>query len=569
MRNRRPINLFAVILAGLTAAFLIIAGCAPTPRGEPPLFNFEKELDMQRPEPAPLPEEVAAALLPEAPKETGISEVMAEPRFDVAAENVPAREFLMGLVEGTPYNMVVHPSISGNVSLALKAVTIPEVMDVLRDVYGFYSQRTPIGFRVIPGLMQTEVFYVNYLNLVRKGTSQTQVSSGQVSETNGRDDYDSSSSRGNRDAGNATVSGSRIDTESTADFWKELSGALRTMIGQEEGRKVIVQPQAGVVVIRALPDELQAVESYLATIQDNLKRQVILEAKILEVALGDGYQAGINWTLMGSDVTVTQSRGNIFADNGMSKIVGSEGDAVFSGLPSGAFGGIFSTTMNFSDFQAFIELLETQGDVQVLSSPRIATVNNQKAVIKVGSDEFFVTDISSDTVTGTTTTTSPDITLTPFFSGIALDVTPQINPEGRVTLHIHPTVSEVTDQTKDITVAGQTQSLPLAFSTVRESDSIVSAKSGQVVVIGGLMKSVQTKRDAAVPLLGRLPGIGSLFRHTQSISRKSELVILLRPLVVKPGSWETALNDSRQRFRQLGNNLDTEWRGGKFARPAH
>jgi MSHA biogenesis protein MshL len=561
------------MVAGLAAAMLIVTGCAPIPRGDAPLDSFEKELDAQPPTSASLPEEVAAALISAAPQDEAIDDELAEPRFDVAAESVPAREFLMGLVEGTPYNMVVHPAVSGDVSLELKAVTIPEVMDILRDVYGFYYQRTRIGFQVLPGLMQTQVFYVNYLNLVRKGTSQTQVSSGQVSEANTRDDYDRNTSRSRssqtgRNSKNKTVSGSRIETESNADFWNEMSRALNTMIGQEEGRHVIVQPQAGVVVIRALPNELQAVERYLATIQGNLMRQVILEAKILEVALGDGYQAGINWTLMMNDVTLALSRGDIFADNGLSKIIGSEGDGVFSGLPSGEFGGVFSATMDFSDFQAFIELLETQGDVQVLSSPRIATVNNQKAVIKVGSDEFFVTDVSSTTVTGTATTTSPDITLTPFFSGIALDVTPQIDPQGRVTLHVHPTVSEVTDQTKDITVGGQTQSLPLAFSTVRESDSIVSAESGQIVVIGGLMKSIQQKRDAGVPLLGRLPAIGSLFRQTQSISRKSELVILLRPLVVGSDSWEVALNDSRQRFRQLGNNLDTEWRGGKFARPA-
>jgi MSHA biogenesis protein MshL len=252
----------------------------------------------------------------------------------------------------------------------------------------------------------------------------------------------------------------------------------------------------------------------------------------------------------------------------MSNIIGSDGAAIASGLTSGAFGGVFSAALNFKNFSALIELLETQGDVQVLSSPRISTVNNQKAVIKVGSDEFFVTDVSSDTVTGTTTTTSPDITLTPFFSGIALDVTPQIDPDGRVTLHIHPTVSEVTDQTKDITVAGQTQSLPLAFSTVRESDSIVSANSGQVVVIGGLMKDQLQKRDASVPLLGRLPGVGSLFRHTQSISRKSELVILLRPMVVESHTWNRAVDASRQRFKSLGSEFDTEWRGGRFARPA-
>jgi MSHA biogenesis protein MshL len=420
----------------------------------------------------------------------------------------------------------------------------------------------------MPGVMQTRVFYVNYLNLVRKGLSQTRVSSGQVTETGDGDDDDGGSRRRNRDDESAVVSGSRIDTESNADFWSELSVALRTMVGQEDGRRVVVQPQAGVVVVRALPEELRTIERYLAAIQGNLQRQVILEAKILEVELGDGFQAGINWSLVSGDVTISQTRGDIFADNGMAGIVGSDGAAISSGLASGAFGGVFSTAMDFKNFQAFIELLETQGDVQVLSSPRIATVNNQKAVIKVGSDEFFVTDVSSDTVTGTTTTTSPDITLTPFFSGIALDVTPQIDPDGRVTLHIHPTVSQVTDQTKDITVAGQTQTLPLAFSTVRESDSIVSAESGQVVVIGGLMKDQVQKRDAGVPLLGRLPGIGSLFRQTQSVSRKSELVILLRPMVVESGTWDQALDVSRRRFRQLGSEFDTEWRGGKFARPA-
>jgi MSHA biogenesis protein MshL len=168
----------------------------------------------------------------------------------------------------------------------------------------------------------------------------------------------------------------------------------------------------------------------------------------------------------------------------------------------------------------------------VLSSPRVSTLNNQKAVIKAGSDEFFVTDIASNTVTGTSSATSRNVELTPFFSGIALDVTPQISAGGEVILHIHPTVSDVTDQTKALTVSGETDSLPLAFSEIRESDSIVKAKSGQIIVIGGLMRNSRRTETFAVPLLGRLPGLGRLFRSERDVENKTELVIMLKPIVV-------------------------------------
>lgn len=190
--------------------------------------------------------------------------------------------------------------------------------------------------------------------------------------------------------------------------------------------------------------------------------------------------------------------------------------------------------------------------MQVLSSPRVSTVNNQKAVIKVGTDEFFVTDISSTTVTGVTTTSTPDITLTPFFSGIALDVIPQIDEDNNVILHIHPTVSDVAEQTKIITVGGQQQSLPLAQSSVRESDSIVRARSNQIIVIGGLMKNATLEDIGSTPLLGDIPLIGPLFRHTNQRSLKSELVILLRPIVVdSDAAWKNRLQKSSKRFRNL------------------
>jgi len=210
-------------------------------------------------------------------------------------------------------------------------------------------------------------------------------------------------------------------------------------------------------------------------------------------------------------------------------------------------------------------MLESQGNVQVLSSPRISTLNNQKAVIKVGNDEFFVTGISTTTTTGTATTTTPEITLTPFFSGIALDVTPQIDQNGGVTLHVHPSVSRVTDQQKVIQVGGTTQNLPLAKSTVRESDSIVFAHSGQLVVIGGLMQDSRSEKVASTPMLGDLPVIGQFFRQTRQGASKSELVLLLRPTVVDGSAgWNHQISGSANRLNKLDKGFHQGSRSAVF-----
>lgn len=557
-------------------SLLLLASCAPPPRGPQPLQSFEQQTApesaaLAAPAPLALPPDIAQALLPPA---GGAQAPQAVPRFDVAVDQLAARAFFMGLVEGTPYNMNVHPRVEGEISLALKRVTIPEVMETVTKLYGYRYESGPIGFQVYPAEMKTELFQVNYLNLTRKGVSQTRVSSGQISETR----KDSSSDGNSETMRSSAVSGSQVNTESSSNFWQELEGALKALVGSEGGRQVVLQPQAGVVLVRAFPDELREVGDYLKAIQGNLQRQVILEAKIIEVELNDGFQSGINWALMtrqgdGKNIVFGQTGGGTLFKDGGSELAGQAGglnplDPLFGTIPTSAFGGAFSAAVNLKDFTAFIELLQTQGEVQVLSSPRISTVNNQKAVIKVGSDEFFVTDVSSTTVTGTSTTTTPEITLTPFFSGIALDVTPQIDADGRVTLHIHPTVSEVVDQPKSITVGGQTQNLPLAFSTIRESDSIVSAESGQVVVIGGLMQNQETKTQAKVPFFGQIPLLGNLFKHQLVKSRKSELVILLRPQVVSGGKvWQADLEQSRNRMNEMGSFMTRPWPGGAIAVP--
>jgi MSHA biogenesis protein MshL len=330
---------------------------------------------------------------------------------------------------------------------------------------------------------------------------------------------------------------------------------------------VVVNPQSGVVVVRALPNELREVEKYLTATQLIVQRQVILEAKILEVRLNDAFQTGINWSQLltpGNDTIRASNIGGgsvLVNESGRSDISGNQYNlaslAGQEGALSSAFGGVFTLALKVGDFSSFIELLETQGKVQVLSSPRVATMNNQKAIIKVGTDEFFVTDVSSTNVSsGGTTSVNPSVTLTPFFSGVALDVTPQISKDSNVTLHIHPSISDVVDQQKKVTIGTVTQELPLARSTVRETDSIVRAKSGQVIVIGGLMQDIISDSDAGAPGAKDIPLLGHLFKHTKKSSKKSELVILLKPVVVEDGrAWSADLQKSLDALKETDTGM--------------
>ncbi len=455
-----------------------------------------------------------------------------ELRFDINAQQLDAGQFFMGLVEGTPYNMVVSEEISGTISLDLKNVTVDEVMRTVREVYGFEYKRSGQLYQVIPSRLETVLFEIDYLNIARTGGSDIQVSAGALTQSG-----DNSTSE--------QVVGTRINTTSSTDFWGQLQQTLSAILGSGEGRSVVISPQAGVVVVKGLPSELETIGKYLKQAQLTLQRQVILEAKVLEVQLGSGYQAGVDWQAVLSKKNETN--GNL-------------GYGQSSEPLQNTIGGVFGLTANFSDFTALIELLETQGQVQVMSSPRVSTLNNQKAVIKVGTDEFFVTEVSTTTTTGTATTTTPDIELTPFFSGIALDVTPQVSKDGEITLHIHPSISEVSDQTKTIVLGSEVLELPLAQSTIRESDSVVRASSGQVIVIGGLMQTRSSDNQAKTPALGDLGVVGGLFRQERQSTIKSELVILLKPTLAGEDAWRNSLQQSLGNFTDLyhreglGNN---------------
>lgn len=161
--------------------------------------------------------------------------------------------------------------------------------------------------------------------------------------------------------------------------------------------------------------------------------------------------------------------------------------------------------------------------MQVLSSPRVTATNNQKAVIKVGDDEYFVTDVSSqNTISAATTSVTPNIELTPFFSGIALDVTPQIDADGGVLLHVHPSVIETQEQEKVITLNEERFVLPLAQSNIRESDTVIHARTGEIVVIGGLMQTIISETHSKTPLLGDIPVLGEMFKNRSESEQKKD-----------------------------------------------
>lgn len=509
---------------------------------------------------------VAAALVPPLNIEIPKPRQPLEERFSLAFNNVPAQQFFMAIVTGTRYSMLVHPDVSGVISANLKDVTVFEALDAIREQYGYDYKVEGTRIYVKPQGMQTRVFQVNYLTGNRNGVSEIRVSSGSVSDTSSTGNTTNTGATTTTTPGTnvRTIDSSRIRTLSSNDFWGDLKASLEAIVGSgKDGRSVVISPQSGVVVVRAMWNELRDVDAYLKATQLSVGRQVILEAKILEVQLNDGYQTGINWAIFRNARNSNGSVGVLTPGSSLqtsgaliSPKIGttSPGQNLMAAADATALpGGLFGLAFQTSNFAALLSFLETQGTVHVLSSPRIATLNNQKAVLKVGRDEFFVTNVSTTTTTGTSTTTSPSVTVQPFFSGVALDVTPQIDDSGNIILHIHPSVSDVTTVDKPINLGSAgIFTLPLASSSVSETDSIVRGRDSQIVAIGGLMRQAASSDRSQMPGVGSVPVLGTLFGNTNRSSQKRELVILLKPTVVDNNdAWTKDVLESQRRIQAL------------------
>ncbi|MBI5912086.1 MAG: secretin N-terminal domain-containing protein [Betaproteobacteria bacterium] len=604
--------------AGLMISAMIAAGCAREPvRANRVSERIIDEMDKSAQRAKPRESDaVNQALLP--PLRMELPQAQGKPiegRFDLNVNNAPAREVFLSIVSDTRYSMLVHPEVSGSISVNLKDVSLSEALESIREIYGYEYKIDGSRVYIQPAGLQTRVFQVNYLIGARQGRSDMRVTAGSsgiatgaTTATTATATVTAPGAAGAAPVGPVGVQGppsltpnaagalggmqadaTRMSTVQTTDFWAEVAYAIRSIVGTGEGRNLVISPQSGVVVVRAMPQELRSVAALLKAMKLSVERQVMLEAKIIDVTLNQAYQSGINWAgfdfkqgIAGGFSSGVGGAANSLGPSGSlsGRTAGSSaglssnftvgglnppGVGALGGVVAGATnvaGGVFGLAVQTQNFAALLQFLESQGSVQVLSSPRVATLNNQKAVLKVGTDQPYVTSITvvpGLTTGGVVTPTSVAPQISNIFSGISLDVTPQIDENGNIALHIHPLVTSVSPKSVGFNLVGVgAQSVDVAAINVSESDTMVRTQDGNIVVLGGLMKVELNNGRSGIPGLADAPVIGGAFRNSSTDTIKRELVILIKPTIIDSDkNWEQDIQDSRSRMQGMGNDQRT------------
>ncbi|MDR1229256.1 MAG: pilus (MSHA type) biogenesis protein MshL [Azoarcus sp.] len=607
MKYRKTGSRGALRILTMGMAFLLTAGCSPLMTPEDTYDRVRNSLNPQsKPVLKSDAQAVEAALPPlvRIPNKLPVTPPKPpEPRFDLSVRDASAGQVFMAIVNDSRYSMVLPPDLSGTITVNLKNVTVQEALELIRDIYGYNFRISDTRISISANTPQTRIFQVSYLAARRGGTSSTQViSSSMPTSGSGTSGSTSGGASGNNTSSGGTnaVINTSVFTGQASDFWLDLGVGIASILDCEykidnpsnsmasgnavdlstqrfslarcpDGRRLVMNQQSGIVMVRALPVELREITDLLKALQGGIERQVMLEAKLIEVELNDGFQSGINWT--GFDKWGRQVGGVNASTDAMASLANlsrSRQPGATERTLTGA-GGVLNTMKNAGDllmsaqgafkvgsFSMIIDFLKTQGSVYVMSSPRIATLNNQKAVLKVGVDDYFVTEVTNDSSTTNygsgTTNNMPSIKVSPFFSGIALDVTPQIGDSGMITLHIRPAVTDVVTRELKVNLGEQIgeYTLPLASSSVKETDSIVRVRDGYIVAIGGLMSQAQSDAENRVPGLGDIPLVGNLFKNTKRAMKKREMVVLIKPTVINDEEdWQGDMEATQERLQEF------------------
>ncbi len=543
----------------------------------------EVTIPLEKAQPSKLPEaltEIQPALDLKKQEPKGV-------RFTMSARGVDIKNVLFALSQEIEQNIVIEPGVNKQATVDLKSVTLVEALDILLPPLNLEYEIDGNLIRVQREKMQTRTFFLNYIISKREGSSILKSSSG----TSGTSVSAGSSSSGSSDANSRSTSS--IQSSEETDIWTDVLSGLQSIVtpsastqdsssrsassdtsgssesvdssggdtaglvssllggadpssavesasgdtgetltaatvAQEDVERsfLTINKQAGMIVVKDFPDVLLQVAEFLEYIEGSIQRQVFIQAKIIEITLNDDYQLGIDWSAV-SPLTISHSANTAL------------GDTTLTGAADFTYG------LANSSFNIVIDALSKQGQVSVLSSPKIATLNNQRAVIKVGTDDVFF----SAERTAATATTAEIIEYIPetITIGIILDVVPQINPNGQIMMSIN---TSITERAGERSSPDEVSSVPIL--DVRESNSVVLAQSGQTIIIGGLMKVKKEVDDNSVPILGAIPYLGRFFHWTNETELKTELVIMLTPTIMAGRAVDDRFNSASSRLRNLG-----------------
>ncbi|HKY23157.1 MAG TPA: secretin and TonB N-terminal domain-containing protein [Vicinamibacterales bacterium] len=413
------------------------------------------------------------------------------------SDPIPIPDLLLMLVRETRLSVAADPDVQGTFRGDLKDVTVRQALEMILQPHGFdYSVQGNL-IRVFKRRLVTRRFDLNYV-VTRRSGSRTLAASNAITP-NG--------APGMNPGNQASAQGSSVEVTGTdnGNIFSDLSAGVQTLLSPE-GR-FNVDEKAALLQATDYPDRLDQIQLYLDAVQNRATRQVKIEAKVIEVTLSDEFSAGINWNVLveraGDAVSLTQ---NV--------------------VPSSD--GTFTAGLRIKDFTGLLRAFAAQGKVNVMASPTVNALNNEPAIMRVGTqDVFFKTTTQTDAVSGRIlqTTVEPQA----ITEGVVLSVTPQIGSDGMINLSITPSLTERTGHATSR--FGDT----VPILSVREADTLVRVHENDTIVIAGLMEERMRRDVRKVPFLGDLPGIGAIFRGETTSRRKTDLVILLTPTIMTPG----------------------------------
>ncbi len=526
----------------------LVLGCASLPDKERAKLPPQKA---EGPKPPQLPEEKLKELVVPQMEE---AKKTPDKLFSIYARDSSIQDVLLAFSKESDLNIVMDPDLNGKVTADLKRVTLKEALDTILSPMGWTYRTEGKFIKVSRPQIETRIFTLNYVATKRTGKREV------YATTSSGGGLETSSLPGQQVAlspGGARTGYTDLISVDEVDLWKEIQKGLEGLIFgtvekettadkdkttwtrvDEKGRKLIINKSTGIIMVADYPLNLNKVASYLEAVEGSSQRQVNIQAKIMEVNLSDSHQEGINWQVIEglprstnlawglSDKTKTKgfpgSTTGFLSGTSSSGGTTASSIAIPGALRVAPYGGIFAIGAAGSEvaLSDIMQALAQQGDVKILSSPTISTLNNQKAVIRVGNQSvFFITG-----AVATQTTVTQIIQPMTIDIGIILDVTPQIAEDGTIIMNIHPSI---TDQTGAVTAPDGKSTFPLI--SVRETDTTVKIRDGQTIIIAGLMQERTQENYTGVPLLQSIPVLGGAFRYKTGTKTKSELVIMITP----------------------------------------